>query len=118
MMKIGATAFFGFLALSPAARAVEAPAFVNAAMCEAAAPFTAATAFLRRQVRAERPVARRPAAVRPSAVRAHRDAGRSLPRPQPRPVDEAPALDGEAVLRPAVHFCVTPANTAAAVRYT
>ena len=115
MMKIGAIAVFGFLALSPAARAAEVPAFVSAAMCEAAGPFTAASAVLRRQVRAERPVARHPVARRQQgAARGHRVAA----RPAPRQVEEAPSLDGEAVLRPAVHFCVTPAGMAGAIRYT
>lgn len=132
MMKIGAFALFGFLALSASARAADTPAFVNATVCDAAAPITAATAVFRRHVSArigaqprvaQRPAVRpaqRAAATKRGLAQPQRQVARSAARPVPRHVREAeaPIAENEAVLRPAVHFCVTPAGWENPVRYT
>jgi len=117
-MKIGAIALFGFLALSPAVRAADTPAFVNATMCDAAAPITAKITVFGRQVRAETRVTKRPAARPRHNAAAH--GRRAAARPTPRRVEEVevPSGENEAVLRPAVHFCVTPAGWDNPVRYT
>lgn len=128
MMKIGAFALFGFLALSASARAADTPAFVNATVCDAAAPITAATAVFRRHVSArisahprvaQRPAprpAQRAAATKRATAQPQRQAARSAPRHVQEA--EAPIAENEAVLRPAVHFCVTPAGWENPVRYT
>ncbi|MFC0387433.1 hypothetical protein [Muricoccus vinaceus] len=119
MMKIGAIALFGLLALSPVARAADTPAFVSAALCDAAAPINATIAVTGRQIRAETPVRKRAAAqAHPQSRRAAAQARRAPRTPQIAEGTETPALDAEAVLRPAVHFCVTPAGTGNPVRYT
>jgi hypothetical protein len=122
-MKAGAIALFGLLALAPAAHASDMPAFVNATMCDVAAPIATGATVFQREIRAE---------VRPER-RPERHAGkRAEPRPQQRqqarrarprqeaPVEQAevPSADPAAVLRPAVHFCVTPAGAANPVRFT
>ena len=126
MMKIGALTLFGclagslagFLAMPASAQASDTPAFVNATMCDAAAPVTAASAILHRQIRAEMPTTRRPAP--PTRRHAAAQNRRHAARPAPRHVEqaEAPAAENEAVLRPAVHFCVSPAGANSPVRYT
>lgn len=126
MMKIGAIALFGCLAgslaLSAPARAADTPAFVNATMCDVAAPATAETAVFGRRIRAEIPVARRPAAPprRHAAAQNRRPPARSTSRPPQRQVEriEAPVVESEAVLRPAVHFCVTPSGGNGPIRIT
>ncbi|WP_043830173.1 hypothetical protein [Muricoccus aerilatus] len=124
MMKIGAFALFGFLVLSPVAQAADTPAFVNATVCDAAAPITAATAVIRRhvsaQVGAHKRVAQRPVARPQQRAAAPAQARRHAARPAPRPVEETevPSNESEAVLRPAVHFCITPAGWDNPVRYT
>ena len=127
MMKIGALALFGFMAVAPLAQAADTPAFVNATVCDAAAPLTAATTIVRRQVSTRTAVQGR-TAHRPAARPQHQQhraaapaqARRHAARPAPQPTEEAnaPSAESEAVLRPAVHFCITPAGWENPVRYT
>ena len=116
MMKTGAIALFGLLAFSPAARAADVPAFVNSALCEAAGPSNAATAVSMRQIRAEVPARKRQASQ--AQGQARRPAAPARRAPRVAQAAEVPAMEGEAVLRPAVHFCVTPAGPGNTVRYT
>jgi hypothetical protein len=116
MGKWGAIALFGMLAgavaLAPSASAEETPAFVNATMCDVAAPISSGATIFSRQVRAERRVAA------PAQRRA--PAARPAPRKpvEPAAQADAPAPEAEAVLYPAVHFCVSPAGASRPVRYT
>ena len=120
-MRMGTIALAGILALgpvlAPAAQAADTPAFVNATLCDVAAPLAAGATVFRRQIRAERPL-RAPGRA-PSGKRAEART-RQAPAARPalvEPVTE-PADETEAVLRPAVHFCVTPGGSANPVRYT
>lgn len=121
MVKAGAIALFGLLAVSSVAHASDTPAFVHATMCDVAAPISSGATIFSRKVRAELRIGK--------PAQAHSQAHRRVPaaaRPAPRrPVEQAPVADtdapvveGEAVLYPAVHFCVTPENAANPVRYT
>ena len=117
MVKVSAIVLFGVLALAPSARA-DTPAFVNASMCDAAAPIASGATVFSRQIRAVvRPEA---APRRPGKPAAEARAQRRAPaaRPAPAAQAEAPAEEAEAALRPAVHFCVTPGGAANPVRYT
>ena len=121
MVKVSAIVLFGVLALAPAARASDTtPAFVNATMCDAAAPIASGATVFSRQIRATvRPeaVTRRPG--KQSEARAQRRAPAARPAPAaPAVQDQSPAEEAEAVLRPAVHFCVTPGGGSNPVRYT
>ncbi|WP_458093889.1 hypothetical protein [Roseomonas sp. WA12] len=121
MVKVSAIVLFGVLALAPAARASDTtPAFVHATMCDAAAPITSGATIFSRQIRATvRPevATRRPG--KPSEARAQRRAPAARPAPEIAAAqDQSPAEEAEAVLRPAVHFCVTPGGGANPVRYT
>lgn len=121
MMKVSAIVLFGVLALAPAAHAGDAtPAFVHASMCDAAAPIASGATIFSRQIKA---VVRPEAAPRRAGKQAEARAPRHAPAGRPAPAapamqDGAPAEEGEAVLRPAVHFCVTPGGAANPVRYT
>ena len=116
MVKVSAIVLFGVLALAPSARA-ETPAFVNATMCDAAAPIASGATIFSRQIKT---VVRPDAARRPGKPAAEARTQRRAPaaRPAPAAQADAPAEEADAVLRPAVHFCVTPGGTANPVRYT
>jgi hypothetical protein len=118
MVKVSAIVLFGVLAMAPAARASDAtPAFVNATMCDAAAPIASGATIFSRQIRA---TVRPEAATRRPGKQAEARAQRRAPagRPAPAAQDQNPAEEAEAVLRPAVHFCVTPGGGTNPVRYT
>ena len=83
------------LAGAPAARAAELPAFVNATICDAAAPISTGAPVFRRSVKAER-----------------------VARPRSAPAAEQAEAEEEPALRPAVHYCVTPGGVRNPVRYT
>jgi hypothetical protein len=120
MVKAGAIALLGLLAVSPVAHASDTPAFVHATMCDVAAPISSGATVFSRQIRTEQRIAK--------LGQAHPQAQRRVPaaaRPAPRrPVEqvpavtEAPVTDGEAVLYPAVHFCVTPDGASNPIRFT
>ncbi|MBP0495825.1 hypothetical protein [Roseomonas indoligenes] len=81
-------------------------------MCDVAAPISSGATIFSRQVRAERP----------AAAPAHRRSPAARPAPR-KPVEQAaqadaPAPEAEAVLYPAVHFCISPAGASRPVRYT
>jgi hypothetical protein len=116
MVKVGAMALLGVLALAPFAQATETPAFVNATMCDVAAPIASGATIFSRQIRAERPVAARSGKRAETPANARRRAPAA--RPAPAAEVEAPSSEAEAVLRPAVHYCVTPGGAANPVRYT
>ncbi|MFH5924970.1 hypothetical protein [Roseomonas xinghualingensis] len=116
-MKAGAIALFGLLALAPAVQASETPLFVNATMCDAAAPIGSATTVMHREIRAERRANKR-AEARPQPRRQAERRQRQQPQQAPVEQAEVPAPEPEAVLRPAVHFCVTPEGAMNPVRRT
>ncbi|WP_424137272.1 hypothetical protein [Roseomonas chloroacetimidivorans] len=116
-MKAGAIALIGLLTLAPAARAADVPLFVNATMCDVAAPISSSATVFQREVRAERRVPRR--AERHAQAQPRRRAPAARPAPQAL-ADEVPmaVTEPEPVLRPAVHYCVGPAGSPHPVRYT
>jgi len=109
MLKSGAILLLGVLAFASTARAAETPAFVNATMCDVAAPISSGATVFSRQIRAERRVAPRP--------QSRAEAAKPRP-PVAAQVEEAPATEAEAVLRSAVHFCIVPGGNQRPVRYT
>ncbi|MFC7736125.1 hypothetical protein ACFQX4_09705 [Roseomonas sp. GCM10028921] len=110
MIRTGTIALLGLLAMAPMAHAADTPAFVTATMCDAAAPIAAGEAVFSRKIRAERPVARQAAPARGRARNARPAAPAARPEPQAAEIDS--------MLRPAVHFCMSPAGFANRVRYT
>jgi len=116
-MKAGAIALLGLLALAPAAQASDTPLFVNATMCDAAAPIGSAITVMHREIRGERRVNKR-AEARPQQRRQAERRQPRQPRQAPPEQAEAPAPEAEAVLRPAVHFCVLPDGATNPVRRT
>jgi len=126
MVKAGMIAVLGcFLAApTPAAWAAETPAFVNATMCDVAAPLASGTEVFHRQIRAERTVrspAARPTPGRRSEVRAgatSRSRRAPVSRPAPSEQAGAPAVEAAAVLRAAVHYCVTAKGVSNPIRHT
>ncbi|MBP0443167.1 hypothetical protein J8J14_00115 [Roseomonas sp. SSH11] len=120
MVKVGAIALFGLLAFAPMAQASGTPAFVNATMCDAAAPIASNATIFSRKIRAERRAGQRSGARAQAGTQASARQRAPVARPAPvePAVEEAPSLEAEAVLRPAVHFCVTPRGEGRPVRYT
>lgn len=121
MVKVSAIALLGALLVAPLAHASETPAFVNATMCDAAAPIASGATIFSRQIRAERPAAPRAAKRAETRAQARRSAPAARPAPASPVVEEeeaVPGVEAEAVLRPALHFCLTPAGNGRPVRYT